>query len=108
MQERATTAPDVQSAWKEFTSPDGRKYYYNKTTKESRWTAPEGFKKPNDAPPPAAPVQVSAPLCSEHCTLLAVTLKRLTSCTFQLHHTAVPVAPCCMFYLRHTRTAQSQ
>lgn len=30
--------------WKEFTAPDGRKYYYNKTTKESRWTMPDEMK----------------------------------------------------------------
>lgn len=31
--------------WKEYTSPDGRKYYYNKATKESKWTMPEELKK---------------------------------------------------------------
>ncbi|MEW5316690.1 MAG: hypothetical protein WDW38_008043 [Sanguina aurantia] len=30
--------------WKEYTSPDGRSYYYNKGTKESRWTMPEEMK----------------------------------------------------------------
>lgn len=31
--------------WKEHTAPDGRKYYYNKETKESRWTMPDELKK---------------------------------------------------------------
>lgn len=39
-QERA----DTSGQWKEFTAPDGRKYYYNKVTKESRWTMPEEMK----------------------------------------------------------------
>lgn len=30
--------------WKEFTAPDGRKYYYNKATKESKWTLPDEMK----------------------------------------------------------------
>lgn len=32
---------DAISGWKEFTAKDGRKYYYNKETKESKWTMPE-------------------------------------------------------------------
>ena len=36
-------APAVP-AWKEFTAPDGRKYYYNKGTKESKWTLPDEMK----------------------------------------------------------------
>lgn len=35
---------DAGAAWKEYTSPDGRSYYYNKGTKESRWTMPEEMK----------------------------------------------------------------
>ena len=31
--------------WKEHTAPDGRKYYYNKESKESRWVMPEEMKK---------------------------------------------------------------
>ena len=38
--------------WKEFTAPDGRKYYYNKATNESKWTNPEGAK--GSAAPAAA------------------------------------------------------
>ena len=37
--------------WKEFTAPDGRKYYYNKATNESKWTNPEAAKA---SPAPAA------------------------------------------------------
>ncbi len=40
-------------SWKEFTSPDGRKYYYNKATKESRWTTPEEMKGKEAAGPAA-------------------------------------------------------
>lgn len=40
LQEKEDTAP----AWKEFTAPDGRKYYYNKLTKESKWEMPAEMK----------------------------------------------------------------
>lgn len=60
------------SEWKEFTAPDGRKYYYNKVTKESKWTVPDELKQAREAaaakasPNPAAgSVQVSHPFsCS--------------------------------------------
>ncbi len=52
--------------WKEFTAPDGRKYYYNKTTKESKWTLPDELKpggaaakKPAAAATQPPPVQVT-------------------------------------------------
>ncbi|XP_050943435.1 pre-mRNA-processing protein 40A isoform X1 [Cucumis melo] len=35
---------DASTNWKEFTSPEGRKYYYNKITKESKWIIPEELK----------------------------------------------------------------
>ncbi len=38
------------SEWKEYTSPDGRKYYYNKTTRESRWTKPDETKEQQQQP----------------------------------------------------------
>lgn len=34
----------VAAAWKEHTAPDGRKYYHNRLTKESRWQMPEEYK----------------------------------------------------------------
>ena len=34
----------VSSDWGEYRAPDGRKYYYNRVTKESRWVLPEGVK----------------------------------------------------------------
>lgn len=54
-------------AWKEFTAPDGRKYYYNRATKQSSWTVPDELKEPSAAakasPNPAAgSVQVGVPL----------------------------------------------
>ena len=58
-QERAESASD----WKEFTAPDGRKYYYNKTTKESKWTLPEELKHAREASmgttAPRTPVSVT-------------------------------------------------
>ena len=36
---------EVQCDWKEFTSPDGRKYYYNRVTKSSVWQMPEELKR---------------------------------------------------------------
>ena len=57
------------SEWKEYTSPDGRKYYYNKTTRESRWTKPDEAKEQQQPsqqqPQPAAkaqPVPAAAPM----------------------------------------------
>ncbi len=41
----AQKAVDTSSDWKEFTSPDGRKYYHNRKTKESKWTMPEEMKR---------------------------------------------------------------
>jgi pre-mRNA-processing factor 40 len=35
---------DARTDWKEHSSPDGRKYYYNKITKQSTWTMPEEMK----------------------------------------------------------------
>ena len=37
--------PEIQCDWKEFTAPDGRKYYYNRVTKESKWQMPEELKR---------------------------------------------------------------
>lgn len=46
-QEPEAAKPEVQCAWKEFSAPDGRKYYYNRTTKESKWQMPEELKQAN-------------------------------------------------------------
>ncbi|XP_021850029.1 pre-mRNA-processing protein 40A isoform X3 [Spinacia oleracea] len=35
---------DASTVWKEFTTPEGKKYYFNKVTKESKWTIPEDLK----------------------------------------------------------------
>ncbi|KAK9166041.1 hypothetical protein Scep_001232 [Stephania cephalantha] len=35
---------DASTVWKEFTTPEGRKYYYNKVTKQSKWIIPEDLK----------------------------------------------------------------
>lgn len=52
MQEQAQVLAD----WKEFQAPDGRKYYHNKTTKESRWQMPEEFRLAQAAAAAAAAV----------------------------------------------------
>ncbi|PPR87701.1 hypothetical protein GOBAR_AA32990 [Gossypium barbadense] len=36
---------DASTNWKEYTSPDGRKYYYNKVTNLSTWSLPEELKE---------------------------------------------------------------
>jgi hypothetical protein len=36
---------DVAKAWKQYTAPDGRPYFYNKITKESKWVMPEEMKQ---------------------------------------------------------------
>ncbi|KAL3634100.1 hypothetical protein CASFOL_021154 [Castilleja foliolosa] len=35
---------DASTVWKEFTTSEGRKYYYNKETKQSKWTIPDELK----------------------------------------------------------------
>ena len=59
---------DTASDWKEFTSPDGRKYYHNRKTKESKWTMPEEMKRaqaaaaaPASAPVAAKPAAAAPP-----------------------------------------------
>lgn len=39
---------DSSSCWTEHKAPDGRKYYYNTITRESRWDKPEELKKTSD------------------------------------------------------------
>ena len=56
-------AADTALDWKEFTSPDGRKYYHNRKTKESKWTMPEEMKKAQEekaAAAAAAPAAAAA------------------------------------------------
>ncbi|KAK1272020.1 Pre-mRNA-processing protein 40A [Acorus gramineus] len=35
---------DASTVWKEFTTAEGRKYYYNKLTKQSKWVIPDELK----------------------------------------------------------------
>lgn len=51
---QAQKLADIASDWKEFTSPDGRKYYHNRKTKESKWTMPEEMKRAQAAAAAAA------------------------------------------------------
>lgn len=39
------SAADIAKAWKQFTAPDGRPYYHNKLTKQSKWVMPEEMKQ---------------------------------------------------------------
>ena len=60
---QAVKAADTALDWKEFTSPDGRKYYHNRKTKESKWTMPEEMKKAQEekaATAAAAPAAAAA------------------------------------------------
>lgn len=34
--------------WSEHRAPDGRTYYYNSVTKESRWDKPDSLKTPGE------------------------------------------------------------
>ena len=51
---QAQKPADTASDWKEFTSPDGRKYYHNRKTKESKWVMPEEMKRAQAAAAAAA------------------------------------------------------
>jgi pre-mRNA-processing factor 40 len=42
------------SGWKEYSSPDGRKYYHNASTGVTQWNKPADFEAPGDASKPAA------------------------------------------------------
>lgn len=35
---------DPAALWQEYTSPDGRKYYYNMQTQETTWDKPQAVK----------------------------------------------------------------
>jgi len=35
---------EVAKAWKQYTAPDGRPYFHNKLTKQSKWVMPEEMK----------------------------------------------------------------
>jgi pre-mRNA-processing factor 40 len=43
------------SVWAEYTTPEGRKYYFNKETKETTWDKPEDFKTPEERAIAACP-----------------------------------------------------
>ena len=45
--------------WREFTTPDGRKYWNNTETKQSVWEMPEAYKNATsqNEPPPRPAVQ---------------------------------------------------
>lgn len=36
---------EVAKAWKQYTAPDGRPYFYNKISKESKWVMPDEMKQ---------------------------------------------------------------
>lgn len=57
---QAAKAVDSALDWKEFTSPDGRKYYHNRKTKESKWTMPEEMKKAQEDKAAAGPAGAAA------------------------------------------------
>lgn len=68
------SAADIAKAWKQYTAPDGRPYYHNKLTKQSKWVMPEEMKQAQAAggsseaaaaaagakPPPTQVVPLSA------------------------------------------------
>jgi len=45
---QASEGPKTQGDWTEHTAPDGRKYYYNNKTKQSKWEKPDEFKSDID------------------------------------------------------------
>ena len=70
------------SDWKEFTAPDGRKYYYNSATKVSSWTMPDELKKGSDTPSAikASPAAHGTPSVqvrtSSHCSAMLCCIRR--------------------------------
>ncbi|KAF9588532.1 hypothetical protein IFM89_013026 [Coptis chinensis] len=40
-----TKRADASTDWKEVTSPDGRRYYYNKVARQSKWSLPDEMKR---------------------------------------------------------------
>lgn len=51
----SAAARPAATAWKEYRAPDGRAYYYNAETKESRWTIPDELAQAQAAAQGAAP-----------------------------------------------------
>jgi pre-mRNA-processing factor 40 len=43
------------STWAEYTTPEGRKYYFNKETKASAWEKPDELKSPEERAIAACP-----------------------------------------------------
>merc|ERR1712139_298644 len=41
--EKAEVAKNTRGDWVRYSDNDGKHYYYNSTTQETTWTAPEGF-----------------------------------------------------------------
>ena len=54
----ANPAAPVADSWTEHTAPDGRKYYYNKATKQSSWEKPASL-----AAAPAVMTQLLLVIC---------------------------------------------
>ena len=72
----ASAAAPVSDSWTEHTAPDGRKYYYNKATKQSSWERPASLA--------AAPTVFASPVtqtCYAHTEGCTVVLH--TVCTLQ-------------------------
>merc|ERR1712202_110101 len=44
----ANEGPKSVGDWTEHSAPDGRKYYYNNKTKQSKWDKPDEFKSDQD------------------------------------------------------------
>lgn len=55
-----TERADASTPWKEFTTADGRKYYYNKITKLSKWTMPDEMQQAREQAEKAAGILKSA------------------------------------------------
>ena len=45
----ATERADATTSWKECVAPDGRTFYHNKDTKESKWSLPEELRVVREA-----------------------------------------------------------
>ncbi|KAJ0024473.1 hypothetical protein Pint_08612 [Pistacia integerrima] len=65
---------DASTVWKEFTTQEGKKYYYNKVTKQSKWSIPEELKGtgPSGSYPAETPNAAISVSSSTSSTLSAV------------------------------------
>ncbi|KAJ4824336.1 hypothetical protein Tsubulata_004299 [Turnera subulata] len=103
---------DATTDWKEFTSPDGRKYFYNKVTKQSKWEIPAELKLARERVGKAPTMESHSDTFVNSQTPSSVpqVVDRIPSTTDSLHSAAqeAPSSPVPVIPVAAASTVQSQ